>query len=51
MEDDLYCGSCGLVFTLDDVDDLDDVICPDCGSQDIGSVDDIHDVGRHGDGG
>ena len=42
MEDDnlrLFCGACGLVLTWDHIDDPDDVVCPDCGSRDIGEAD------------
>lgn len=42
----LFCGSCGSVFTLDDVMDMDDVTCPECGARDIGAVDDHGDEER-----
>lgn len=31
----MYCGACGVQFGMDDIDDWDDVHCPDCGSNDI----------------
>lgn len=44
MDDDfghMYCGSCGFIFTLDDIDDMDNVRCPDCGSGDVGGSDEL----------
>lgn len=37
----MYCGACGFVFGLDDIEDFDDVHCPDCGSGDVGGSDEL----------
>jgi DNA-directed RNA polymerase subunit RPC12/RpoP len=36
----MFCGGCGLVFGLDDIDDMDDVQCPDCQSRDVDGLGD-----------
>ena len=35
-----FCGACGVVFGLDDIEDFDDVHCPECDSGDVAGVDD-----------
>lgn len=37
----MYCGACGFVFGLDDIEDMDDVRCPECGSGDVGGSDEL----------
>lgn len=46
MDEDLefgamHCWACGVVFGLDDIDDMDEVHCPECGSGDVGGSDEL----------
>lgn len=46
VEFELLCAACGLEFDLSDVEDMDDVVCPECGSQSVASFG--GDDGGHG---
>jgi len=40
-EDDspkMFCGSCGSIFGMLDLEDFDDVRCPECNSQDVADM-------------
>lgn len=39
----MFCGGCGVIFGMDDIEDFDDVRCPDCGAGDVGGMDELDD--------